>query len=234
MSSKFVPMITCWNELPYIKNVLPKFDKVSDEIHILDGNSSDGTREWVESLHNPKVHIYSREFDDCGTHFNYLLQKCPKNDTWIFNCTADELPTDYFFETIRDFLAISEATGIDRIFTFAYHLRGERTMSSELGCQLRIFRNDEINCCFYCDSPHERLAGHFDGNCCSTPNDKFAYVHFKQADKHKIELWKNEYVEKGVYSLWDINRRLQYDTIKLPDNITYTINNELKEHLKWK
>lgn len=226
-------MITCWNELPYLKNLIPQFCLVADEIHILDGNSTDGTKEWLDSLNDPNIHYYFREFDDCGTHFNYLLQKCPKDDTWVYNCTADELPTEYFFENIRDHLQASEAMGIDRLFTFAYHLRDEHTMSAELGCQLRIFRNDKVNNCIYCDSPHERLHGQFKGHCCSTPSDEFAYVHFKQADPKKIELWKTEYVEKGVYSLWDIQRRLAITTNPLPDYITYSINNELREYLKW-
>ena len=56
----------------------------------------------------------------------------------------------------------------------------------------------------------------------------------EQADPKKIELWKSHYIEKGVYSLWDINRRLNIETVELPEFVEYEVNNELREYLKWK
>ena len=226
-------MVLCWNELPYLKNMIPQLEEVFEEIVILDGYSTDGTKAWGENYKSPKCRFYQRQFDCCANQFDYALQKMSKDNTWVLNITADELPTTWLFENIREITNNAEAMSIDRIFMSAYHLRGEREISSEIGGQLRLFRNDIKHKCIYTDAPHERLHGKFSGHCMSQPDERFAYVHFRQADLKKVELWRTHYIEKGVYSLWDINRRLNIPTIKLPDFVKYKINDELREYLKW-
>jgi len=229
--SILVPLVLCWNELVYLKNLIPKLQKVSDKIVMLDGFSEDGTAKYYRDY--PGVDFYQREFDHCAAQFDYGLSKCPKNNTWVLNVTADELPTTWFFDNIRDMLANADKKNIDRIFTTVFHLRGEREMSNEIGGQLRLFRNDEHHKCKYVDYPHERLHGEFDGHCLKDYKREWAYVHFRQADPQKVNLWKTHYIEKGVYSLWDINRRLNFPTVSLPSFVKYTINDELRKYLKW-
>ena len=161
------------------------------------------------------------------------MHKCPKDNTWIINLTGDELPTTWFFDNIRTILDGADQRQIDRMGMTVYHLRGEYEISAEIGGQLRIFRNDSHHNCVFTDAPHERLHGKFDGHFSTHEAPGFAFVHFRQADPTKIQLWKTHYVEKGVYSAWDINRRLKIPTIELPQFITYKINNELRKYLKW-
>ena len=117
MKSLIVPMILCWNELVYLKNLIPQYQQIADEIVILDGNSTDGTKEWFTIVKDKSsftnVKFYQREFDTCANQFDYALQKCPKDNTWIINLTADELPTIWFFDNIRAILDDCEALGMD-------------------------------------------------------------------------------------------------------------------------
>ena len=228
--SLLVPIVLCWNELIYLKNLIPQLQQVSDHIIVLDGMSTDGTKEWAKTT---AVEFYQREFADCAHQFDYALQKAPKDNTWILNITGDELPTKWFFDNIRRILDEADKDNVDRVWMTVFHLRGERDMASEVGGQLRLFRNDTHHGCYYTDYPHERLEGRFDGHCTPQIDEKFSFVHFRQADPQKVHLWKTHYIEKGVYSLWDIKRRLNMATNSLPEFVTYKINNELRKHLGW-
>lgn len=233
MESGLVCIETSWNELPYLKNQIPQFLKVFDGIYIVDDFSTDGTLEWLANLKEPKIHVHQRKFDDCAHQFDSVLQKCPKDDTWVWCATPDELPTEWFLENIKSILKDADTKNIDRIWATVYHLRGEKEIANEIGGEIRLFRNDQHHKCIYTDYPHERLHGVFDGHCASQLDERLAFVHFKQADKEKLDIWKTDYVEKGVYRLWDINRRLNYPTIPLPQHITYKITDELRNYLKW-
>lgn len=222
---------TCQNDLIYLKNQIPQLLEVADKIVMVDDYSTDGTKEWVEGL--DKIEFYQRQFDTCANQFDFALQKAAKDNTWIFNITAIELPTIWFFENIREVLNNCDMNEVDRIWTSVFHLRSERTMCQELGGEMRLFRNDVHHNCLFTDYPHERLEGKFDGHCVPQVDEKFAFVRFRQADPKKIQEWKTTYIEKGVYSLKDIKRRLDYPTVVLPDFIRYKINDELREYLKW-
>lgn len=226
-------IMTSWNELPYLKCLLPQFLRVFHKVHIVDDFSTDGTVEWVKSLNDPRIDFTQRKFDTCAGQFDYILQRATKDNTWIWCATPDEFPTKYFFENIRKVTLEADAQDIDRIWTTVFHLRGERDVSAEVGGEIRLFRNDANHQCRYIDFPHERLDGKFDGHCSSELDKMFAFVHFKQADEKKIELWKTDYVEKGVYSAWDINRRLKFPSRALPEFIQYEITDDLRRFLGW-
>jgi glycosyltransferase involved in cell wall biosynthesis len=231
MASKLEIILTSWNELPYVKEVLPRYLKVADRLIMVDDFSTDGTKEWVESLKDPRIDFYQRKFDTCPLQYQSALEHCSKNDTWIWACNPDEIPTDYWFANVRRLLEEGDELGVDRIWATVYHMRGLHEMSCEIGQEIRFFRNDEKYQVRYVGDPHERIDGRFKGNCSPNICEKFATIHFKQADKNKLEIWKHDYVEKLVYSAKDINRRLKYNTIPLPMGITYHISEELRNYL---
>lgn len=231
--SKLVFVETCWNDLIYLKSQVPQLLAVADKLCMVDDFSTDGTKEWIESLNEPKIEFYQRKFDRCANQFDYVLQKAPKDDTWVFNLSAIELPTKFFFENIRQILDDADRQNIDRIWLTVFHLRNEREICQEIGGELRLFRNDEKNQCKFIDYPHERLDGKFDGHCTPQVDERIAFVRFRQADPRKIEEWLTTYVEKEVYSLRDLKRRLDYPTVVLPQFIEYTINDELRSYLRW-
>lgn len=236
MGSRLVCINTCRNELPYLKNQIPQFLECFDKIHIIDDFSTDGTTEWIESLRSDKIDFFQRKFDQCSNQFDAVLQRCDKDNTWVWCATADELPTKHYFKNIRKCLASADEEKIDRIWSTVYHLRGEREMSSEIGDEIRLFRNDAHHGCYYCDYPHERLHGNFDGHCGHYKSEDgipLAFVHFKQCDPTKLHEWKTEYVEKGIYSLWDVNRRLNFPTVILPEIVEYKVSEDFRRFLKW-
>ena len=231
--SLFCVMTTCHNDRIYLQNQLPQLLEVADKIVIVDDFSSDGTLEYVEGLNNSKVEFYQRQFDCCAKQFDFALQKLPKGNVWVLNMTAIELPTNYFFENIRNVLDESDKRDIDRIWMSVFHLRGERTMCQETGGELRLFRNGVENENKFSGYPHECIDGKYYGYGLPEVDREFAFVRFRQASKEKIREWLEDYVEKGIYSLWDLKRRLDYPTVELPMFINYKINDELRKHLGW-
>lgn len=231
--SLFAVTVTCHNDYIYLQNLIPQLLEVADKVVIVDDFSEDETKEYIESLNSPKIDFSQRRFDCCANQFDYVLQRAPKKDTWVLDITAIELPTLFFFRNIRGILNKMDENGVDRVWLSVFHLRGERTICQEIGGELRLFRNDPENNCYFTDGPHERLEGKFEGNCVPELCDGFAFVRFRQADKRKIQEWLTDYVEKGVYSLRDLKRRLDYPTTELPIFITYKVNDKLRKYLGW-
>lgn len=231
--SLFAVMTTCCNSKIYLQNQVPQFLEVADKIVIVDDYSVDGTKEYIEGLDNPKIEFYQRHFDCCANQFDFALQKIPKGNVWVLNQTAIELPTTFFFENIRRVLDESDVKYVDRIWMSVFHLRGERTMCQETGGELRLFRNEVCNENKFSGYPHECIDGKFYGYGVFEVNPAFAFVRFRQADQKKINEWLTKYVEKEVYSLWDLKRRLNYPTVELPMFINYKVNDELRKYLGW-
>lgn len=231
--SLFTVTVTCNNDYIYLQNLLPQLIEVADKVILVDDFSEDRTKAYIAGLNSPKVEFYQRHFDCCANQFDFALQKAPKDNTWVLDITAIELPTTYFFRNIRGHLDLFDQEGVDRAWLTVYHLRGERTICQEIGGELRLFRNDEANKCCFTDAPHERLEGRFEGNCVPQVGEGFAFVRFRQADPKKIQEWLTVYVEKGVYSLRDLKRRLDYPTTELPIFVTYKVNEKLRQHLGW-
>jgi len=228
----FVVTVLCRNDYIYLQNLIPQLLEVADKVIVLDDFSKDGTKEYLESL-GPKLEFYQREFDNCANQFDYALQKAPKDNTWVLDLTAIELPTIDFFKNIRRLLGVFDEKMVDRAWLTVFHLRTERTICKEIGGELRLFRNDACNNCRFMDAPHERLDGKFEGNCVPQVGETFAFVRFRQADPKKIQEWLTDYVEKGIYSLRDLKRRLNYHATELAMFINYRANKALRDHLGW-
>ncbi len=62
----------------------------SDDIHVLDSDSTDGT---VEIARAAGAHVRQRTFDDYATQRNAALRECPFRHPWVFLLDADERPT---------------------------------------------------------------------------------------------------------------------------------------------
>jgi len=231
MISRLEVVMTSWNELVYLKCVLPQLLSISDKVVIVDDYSTDGTVEWVKSLNDPRIDLFHRKFDTCAEQFDAALQRCTKDNTWIWSTSPDELPTEVFIRNIRYLLWEADKTNVDRLWCVVYHMRDLDLISEEVGMEIKLFRNDEHHKCKYIGFPHERIDGVFDGTCDKPDDGRIGICHFKQADKAKIAQWKTDYVEKLIYSAKDINRRLKYRTVSKPYNMGYHITEELKNYI---
>jgi len=198
---------------------------------MVDDFSTDGTKEWIESLKEPRIDLFQRKFDTIPKMYQAALERCSKDNTWIWAANPDEIPTNYWINNIRRLMDEADERGFDRIWSTIFHMRGLDCMSSEIGQEIRFYRNDVHHNVKYVGDPHERIDGTFDGKVEDLPSIDFATIHFKQADKKKLEIWKHDYVEKLVYSAKDINRRLKYYTHALPKGAEYKISEELKNYL---
>lgn len=229
--SRFETIMTSWNELVYMKSTLPQLLSVSDKVVIVDDFSTDGTVEYVRSLNNPNIELFSRKFDTCGQQFDSALQRCTKDDTWVWATSPDEVPTTYFLENVRRISQDADKANADRIWCLVRHMRSMDTISEEVGVEIKLFRNDVHHAVSYGGFPHEHLKGKFDGKDMTPDDGRFGVCHFKQADKNKVSQWKTDYVEKLIYSAKDINRRLKYRTIALPSDVSYNITKELENYI---
>lgn len=224
-------ILTSWNELIYTKCLLPQLLRVFDKVVIVDDFSTDGTVDYVKSLNEPKVDLVQRKFDTCAKQIDFALQRCSKDNTWVWLATPDEIPTEYFFSNVRQIILEADKQNSDRIWCVVHHLRSIDSMSGEVGMEVRLFRNDAHHNVFYDGFPHEHLRGEFDGSVMTPEDGRFGICHLKQADKEKIQLWKTDYVEKLIYSAKDINRRLKYPTVALPEGVSYELTEELRKYL---
>jgi len=90
------------NAFPEIIRCLDSLSYVCDEIYIVDGGSSDGTYEWLESvkkIYNLK--LYQRKFDNHKNQRNFILEKTPRKG-WVITLDSDESLTQYTKLKARD------------------------------------------------------------------------------------------------------------------------------------
>jgi hypothetical protein len=81
--------VICQNGLPDILRCLDSL-VCCDSIYICDGGSTDGTREWLESVKDIyRLKIFNRKFDTMREQRNFLLAQLPK-DVWVVNIDMDE------------------------------------------------------------------------------------------------------------------------------------------------
>ena len=134
--------------LESIQSILP----VCDEFVIAVGKSTDGTREAIEALNDPKIKIIDTVWDEQmrvgGTIFaqqaNLALDGCSGN--WLFHIQADEIIHENDLPTIR--AAIQEADSDERTEGFIFdflnfygsydYLNGSRYQHKK---EIRIFRS---------------------------------------------------------------------------------------------
>lgn len=74
----------------------------SDDIHVLDSLSTDGTQQIARDL---GAHVTERPFDNWASHQNWALKSLPFRHRWVFYLDADERVTD----DLRDALLATAA-----------------------------------------------------------------------------------------------------------------------------
>lgn len=75
----------------------------SDDIHVLDSMSTDGTQEIARSL---GAHVTERPFDNWASQQNWALANLPFRHSWVFYIDADERVTPQ----LRDAMAAAAAS----------------------------------------------------------------------------------------------------------------------------
>lgn len=95
-----------------------------DEIYICDGGSTDGSREWLESVKDIyHLRLFDRLFDNMQNQRNFLLEQIP-NNSWIINIDQDEqlspITTYYLKEVIKTIPPehYASSTQEERVLTF--------------------------------------------------------------------------------------------------------------------
>lgn len=99
----------CQNEIGRLPKLIEALDFI-DEIYIVDGDSTDGTIEFLETI--PKVKLFHNKWN--GNHAeqrNFILDKTP-NESWVLQIDCDELPTIPLRENLREVLNSEEVKNI--------------------------------------------------------------------------------------------------------------------------
>lgn len=90
------------NRVENLKRNLPAVLPYVDAAIIVDGGSSDGTQEYLESL-SPKVTRIFRKWDDnFANQFNFYLPFV--DNGWILICDDDELPSEDMLKSLRSLI----------------------------------------------------------------------------------------------------------------------------------
>jgi len=112
-----------------------------EEAIIVDGLSTDGTREALEELErkHPNLQILDRQFDTFPSQRNYSLDQA-KND-YVLILDADELLTEQDFRKIREQMQERPAWGY--IFKFLEHTPENPSGEIVPGNGLRLFRRSK-------------------------------------------------------------------------------------------
>lgn len=74
----------------------------SDDVHVLDSQSEDRTREIAESM---GAHVHTNAFESFGKQRNWAIDNIPMKHDWVFHLDADERFTPELVRTMRDLLA---------------------------------------------------------------------------------------------------------------------------------
>ncbi len=116
------------NRLHLIKRNIPKVIDYVDNIVIVDGFSTDGTKEWLEN-YSPKITVVQRKWDDnfSNQHNAYLG---PIEDGWVLVCDDDELPSVDLLKCLPE--VIEESNGGYKYCTVEFRSHPMREEDGEI------------------------------------------------------------------------------------------------------
>jgi glycosyltransferase involved in cell wall biosynthesis len=134
--------------IPAIQSILP----LVDELIVVVGDSTDGTREAIVALHEPKIKIIDTIWDDqlrkngkiFATQSNIGLAAC-KGD-WALHIQADEVLHEESYPAIREaILAAEQSSEVEGLLFPFYHFWGDfkhiRNTRRIHPVEIRAFKN---------------------------------------------------------------------------------------------
>jgi len=108
------------NRIGNIKRNIPKVIDCVDRIVIVDGFSTDGTKEWLDNYGSPKITVVQHEWDDNFSHqHNEYLRQI--TDGWVLVCDDDELPSRALLESLPQVIEESNDGNIYCVAEFRSH-----------------------------------------------------------------------------------------------------------------
>jgi glycosyltransferase involved in cell wall biosynthesis len=134
--------------------------KWSDDIHVLDSNSSDRT---VEIARDYGAMVWFRKFDGFAQHQNWALANIPFKHPWVFYFDADERVTPKLAEAMRKAVADPHGNVAFRVQRRDFFLNTWLKHVQMTAFYERLFRPEKMH--------YERL-----GHCISKPDGPVAIV----------------------------------------------------------
>jgi glycosyltransferase involved in cell wall biosynthesis len=95
-------IILTHNEACNISACLDSAESVSDDLHVVDSGSIDGTQEMVRAR---GAQIHTHAFESFGSQRNWAIDYVPHKYPWAFHLDADERFTPALVDEIRSLLA---------------------------------------------------------------------------------------------------------------------------------
>jgi glycosyltransferase involved in cell wall biosynthesis len=183
-------IILAFNSSDSIADTLASVAALTDDIHVVDSGSSDGTVEIATSLGAQVLH---HAFVNYGDQRNWAIDNIAVKYAWQLHLDADERPE----ESLRaEILALPENTDRDGFFLQRYLRFMNRTLKHNLAptWHMRLFRTGRGRCeqrnydqHFYCLGPTAQLKGvMIDDNRMSL--SEWTYRHNRWSDAEVREL----------------------------------------------
>jgi len=209
--------IVCQNAIPDILRAVESINYCVDKTLIVDGGSTDGTREFLEErkdIYN--LEIFDNKFDTLKNQRQFLLDKTPKNE-WVIVLDQDEKFSQIFTYGIREFIKRIDPKLIDNpgralplvvpidhfnLINDLYHYSGRSVMHN-----MRVFYNDkdliwvghDYHCTLGYKSEKEQR------NVIITPYTRgFDILHYARLNPKRIK-WRQNNLGKDKFGNYDKN-----------------------------
>ena len=153
-------LILTYNSSLSIEKTLSGVQSISDDIHVVDSGSTDGTLSILEAHH---VRVYHRAFTTYGDQRNWLIHNASTRYSWQLHLDADEWLTPELQQEIR---LLPDDPGVDGFFLKRYLKFLGRVLRWNLAptWHMRLFRGGKGHCedreydqHFYCDGSTSTL-----------------------------------------------------------------------------
>lgn len=207
MSEKITYVCVTQNRVAYIKRNIPRVIDYVDRLVIVDGFSTDGTKEWLEA-YSPKIKVVQRQWDDSfARQYNRYLEEI--TDGWIFICDDDEMPTEALCKALRTIVDKANMGRRYDVVEFRGHNiqiddEGKITQDHGAGTYYRQLLHRYNPGMHYEIDLHQSLRGHKYGRVFRT---QFEYFHIKTIAREMRDSCRNWWIS-GVWND-DINAGVQ-------------------------
>lgn len=101
-------LIIAFNEEENIRQVLESVIKLSDDVFIVDSNSTDKTQEICKEYESRGVKIVQHPFENYAAQRNWALQNLSWQNEWVFWIDADEYLSDDLVRELRELFSGGE------------------------------------------------------------------------------------------------------------------------------